>query len=558
MDICKQMDIIEGNDIWRANPNSCWYEQSLITNRIQELQQTKNSLVELMAILQSNGGIVRNSYGLLHEELYTQAMSGTKVLIDQYHSTLCTALNTVCDADDDTVDITQRLSFFNAMRHSHGKTALLLSGGAALGVYHIGVVKALLNNKVLPHILSGSSAGSIVCGMIGTRNNDECQRDLFHLKGTISKQHNGQVMLNFLQPLKTSSCKNSNVLSRWLDYFFASRKKGMLMDTQHFQLCCRVNIGTFTFQEAYNKTGRVLNIIVCPQNRSDPPRLLNYLTAPHVLVWSAAVASSSLPGIFSPNRLLVKDVHGKESYEEQYYIDGSLEADLPMQQLSEMFNVNHFIISQINPHAILLTTNNLLSNTTKTAFQKFLHGILHFWKKQVKVYLTNLIELIGGQRAAPIWDTRRGFASQLFTQEYEGRKHIDISLIPWASHQSLSSAFRHCICNPSQEEYSEWLKAAERETWRYIPKIKSHLAEEITLDKCVQRLREKLLWVKHQQKSMINHLPIDSSIPTPTNPRFIHRNFLLNGEQSHYHLLQQKQQTQYSLVSLSRLHNRNE
>jgi len=29
---------------------------------------------------------------------------------------------------------------------------------------------------------------------------------------------------------------------------------------------------------------------------SDPPRLLNYLTAPHCLVWSAAVASSSLPG----------------------------------------------------------------------------------------------------------------------------------------------------------------------------------------------------------------------------------------------------------------------
>lgn len=36
--------------------------------------------------------------------------------------------------------------------------------------------------------------------------------------------------------------------------------------------------------------------IVTPNNSSDPPRLLNYLTAPHCLVWSAAVASSSLPG----------------------------------------------------------------------------------------------------------------------------------------------------------------------------------------------------------------------------------------------------------------------
>lgn len=30
--------------------------------------------------------------------------------------------------------------------------------------------------------------------------------------------------------------------------------------------------------------------------------------------------------------------------------DGSLESDLPMMQLKELFNVNHFIVSQANPH----------------------------------------------------------------------------------------------------------------------------------------------------------------------------------------------------------------
>ena len=29
------------------------------------------------------------------------------------------------------------------------------------------------------------------------------------------------------------------------------------------------------------------------------------------------------------------------------YTDGSIESDLPMQQLSELFNVNHFIVSQV-------------------------------------------------------------------------------------------------------------------------------------------------------------------------------------------------------------------
>ena len=30
------------------------------------------------------------------------------------------------------------------------------------------------------------------------------------------------------------------------------------------------------------------------------------------------------------------------------YTDGSIESDLPMQQLSELFNVNHFIVSQVS------------------------------------------------------------------------------------------------------------------------------------------------------------------------------------------------------------------
>ncbi len=47
-------------------------------------------------------------------------------------------------------------------------------------------------------------------------------------------------------------------------------------------------------QEAFDKTGRIINITVAPNNNYDPPRLLNYLTAPHVCVWSAAAASCAL------------------------------------------------------------------------------------------------------------------------------------------------------------------------------------------------------------------------------------------------------------------------
>jgi hypothetical protein len=62
----------------------------------------------------------------------------------------------------------------------------------------------------------------------------------------------------------------------------------------------------------------------------------------------------------------------------------------------------------------------------------------------------------------------------------------------------------HCLYNPSEEEVIDWVAAAERETWKHIPAIKSHIAEEITLDRCVQRLRKRLLaesWMKHRNDS---------------------------------------------------------
>lgn len=41
-------------------------------------------------------------------------------------------------------------------------------------------------------------------------------------------------------------------------------------------------IGNYTFLEAYERTGRILNVSVCPADTNEPARLLNYLTAPQV------------------------------------------------------------------------------------------------------------------------------------------------------------------------------------------------------------------------------------------------------------------------------------
>jgi TAG lipase/steryl ester hydrolase/phospholipase A2/LPA acyltransferase len=169
---------------------------------------------------------------------------------------------------------------------------------------------------------------------------------------------------------------------------FKRPKDILKSDTRHLEACLRANIGDFTFQEAFDRTGRILNITVSPQSRSDPPRLLNYLTSPHVLIWSAALASSSLPGVFEANRLMVKDADGTERFEStsgmtMHFQDGSMEADLPMQQLSEMFNVNHFIVSQANPHAVMFASFSLRRSVWAHPIVGYINGILLFVKNQV-------------------------------------------------------------------------------------------------------------------------------------------------------------------------------
>lgn len=165
MDLAEQIDQIQGDDLWRSDPDCALYERHRISARIDEYVHLmrRNDIFELMFVLR--GSIARNKFGLLHEGLFTKATAGTKVLVETYHNVVCAALDFCCDAPvppgEDPIPTDARLAFFNETRHSYGRTALLLSGGAALGFYHVGVVKTLMENGLMPRVLGGSSAGSV-------------------------------------------------------------------------------------------------------------------------------------------------------------------------------------------------------------------------------------------------------------------------------------------------------------------------------------------------------------------------------------------------------------
>lgn len=360
----------------KESSQSLHYDWRRIRDDLQRFRELvdSNDVRGIMAFSRSR--LLRNLVGINDRRLYGHLRAGTKRLIEEYISEVVRALQLVCVTessgattalaavqqegdrdggdggsggdDDDGVEpddypidpptTAEKLSFFNETRHAFGRSALLLSGGATLGLYHIGVMKALHDSNLLPRVISGSSVGSIICAMVGTRTDEELH-DLFDPEGN-------SIKLNFFPP-------NGGSVKRKFTRLFT---QGVLMDIKILKKCVKANVPPLTFQEAYELSGRIINIVVSPASGSgnqDTLRLLNYLTAPNVLVWSAALASCAIPGIYAPVELMKKDEKtGKLSpYMEGggapiKWEDGSVQADLPMQRLSELFNINHFIVSQ--------------------------------------------------------------------------------------------------------------------------------------------------------------------------------------------------------------------
>lgn len=312
----------------------------------------------------------RNLCGIGNPNLYKCAV-GTKELIERYTDQACHTLHLIRTCHFEDFSLLDKYLFFRDTVQIYGRTALLLSGGASMGMYHIGVIKALYDQNLLPRIINGTSAGAIVASIFCVRNDDEIpecfERGFFRLEAF-------------------KNLDNAKSPLRKMMRFF---KTGVLMDIKKLQDCLRENIGDVTFLEAYRRSGRILNITVSNSkgfavpyvsivndiynmcqlclstmcvNFPDWPfsSLLNFLTSPNVLIWSAACASCSIPGVFKPCMLMAKDQFGNViPYHSPSlkFTDGSFYADLPQQRLAELFNVNFFIVSQTNPYVVPFLTD---------------------------------------------------------------------------------------------------------------------------------------------------------------------------------------------------------
>eukprot|EP00127_Corallochytrium_limacisporum_P001431 Clim_evm53s55 gene=Clim_evmTU53s55 len=446
--IGKQVDKLTGNAKWKWEYESNQYNNRLIFNRLNELREARKAEDNGLMLHLLRAGLKRNIGGILNTRLYTQTCVGTKVLIEQYISEVVHQLEYLAVHDIGGMSPSDKLSVFENTRHAYGRTALILSGGGAMALYHLGVVKALLDANVLPRIICGSSGGAILGAMVATRSDSAAQK-LFEKDG-------------FDYQMFNPDGETYSLARKWLSLLTS----GYLGTPEHLQTSMRKNLGDLTFKEAYNLTGRILNVSINSSHGYEGPRLLNYITAPDVLVWSGVCASCAAPGLFPPVNLMAKDSKGNiVSWNESggKWSDGSVEADIPLQRLAELFNVNHSIVVQINPHINpVLRTSVLPEAVSKLLAMEGVHR------------LQQLKELGGPSTLADITN-----------QNYTG----DVTLIPnmrlWDYCKVLS--------NPDWERVQAGVRIGQQEAFQKMTQIKTHLEVEMALDRIVLDLRRRAL-----------------------------------------------------------------
>jgi TAG lipase / steryl ester hydrolase / phospholipase A2 / LPA acyltransferase len=453
LEAAMMIDDIEGNLKWRHQEESDLFHSKLVSEHLEMMKtyRQKGQGLKLINVLLES--LQRHSYELNNSKLYSTAYSGTKYLITDYLQEVELSLNYICDNNISGISDNDKLRLFLEGNRIHGNTVLMLSGGASFGIYHIGVVKALWEQKLLPTIISGSSMGAIVAAAVCSKSDEELRSFFNNLHST------HKVALRMFNPLDI--LQNQSIMD-----------KDQLLE--HIQS----NVGNYTFQEAFEKTGRVLNISVSATRKRQKPKVLNHITTPNVLIQVSALASCAIPGIFPPVSLLAKNKNGEilPYMESEKWIDGSVHLDIPMQRIMRLHNVSRSIVSQANPHVL-----PFVPEESKLDPITFLKDI---YMSTVQAWAIKFLDVGVVLSDRMPWLSLMEKFRSVMNQEYRG----DINISYPMDIQSIFLIFN----NPSQEQFEDLIKKGEMATYPKIAFIRDQQKLNKVLEDCIFRLKNRI------------------------------------------------------------------
>ena len=373
-----------------------------------------------------------------------------------------------------------KLDLLHDTRQAFGRSTLVLQGGSIFGLCHLGVVKALYLRGLLPRIITGTATGALIAALVGIHREDEL---LDFLNG------DGIDLTAFAarrgQPAK--DLQWGATLMRRVQRFL---REGYFLDITVLEECVKANVGELTFEEAYNRTKRVLNITVATSEStgSSVPNLLNYLTAPNVLIWSAALASNaSDPTLYGKTTpLLAKSLDGTISpwfpselatFRPWTHATYS-ERDSPLTRVAELFNVNHFIVSQARPYLVPFLQSDMHGPSGSYArrgetswtgqFTRLLTMEMHHRLSQ----MDTMGVLPGGLRRLMVDETVPG---------------ASVTLVPELS----VGDFVKLLETPTKDGMQYWIRRGERSVWPAVKALEVRCAIESELDRGYQFVRRR-------------------------------------------------------------------
>lgn len=448
--LSEQLDQRSGAQAWRRDPDCAELASDLLQQDMRRLQRLTRR-ADLPALAEAlHESVYRHQGDINAPHLYQQAAAGTKQIIEDYLTAVCAALQCFADAETHPMPRAQRLALLQRAQANLGRPALLLSGGAAMGFFHLGVIKALFEQGLLPEVICGSSIGALIGGGVCTRNDEELAA-LF---------------------------ANLETIYRFGIRFFGPReiwRKRSLLDPAQLGRCAEENLGLVTFAEAAAHSGRQFCISVSPARARQKPRVLSAQTSPDVLVANAVLASSAIPGLFPPVGLQMRKANGKvvPYLPAERWVDGTFHGDLPAQRLARLHNVNHCIVSQVNPHAL-----PFLSSRSGRGPLSLVSDLL---LSSARVQTAQLLKVVQARVRGDRLHTAIEHARLLAEQNYRGDTSIHPPINAWM--------YRKMLSNPSVDDLKRYIRLGEQATWPKIALIRNQTRIHRTLNAVVSQLQ---------------------------------------------------------------------
>ncbi|MEN8719414.1 MAG: patatin-like phospholipase family protein [Oceanococcaceae bacterium] len=451
-EVAAEVDLYSGARAWREQDESHDYDYRLVRARVAELRRLRAENQGRAMVHELRQGLHWNLGNMGNAALYSVSLVGTKHLIEGYLKEVTDAMRWLCDTSFDDVSVADKRELFESIGQAYGRSALMLSGGATLGLVHVGVVRALYLHGLLPQVLSGSSAGSIVGSAISSRTPEQAEE--------------------LLDPDNIHS-ENWGLLP-----FAEAWRRGGLMDQNKLRRGIAENIPDVTFEEAYRNSGLAMNITVSPVRENQPARLLNHLTFPHLYLREAVLASCAVPMLFPPVQMANRSLDGhREAYMPSLrWADGSLKSDLPRMRLRRLFNVNHFIVSQTNPHVLPFM------HSGDPHGRGLGNALRHMIADTAKVGARNVLHLVRANIPRPLENVRRGFDDihGILEQDYRG----NITILPRLDLRNYARVVR----NPQKSDIVRMIRQGEVATWPRMAMVHDQTIINRTIANCLAQL----------------------------------------------------------------------